>query len=328
MAACRGCGKVNPDHYKFCLGCGRELAPSAADEAGDDHQVERVESSRPRPASTMTLRMNVQCAHCAQPIPVNGPARQVQCGACLHDTRLPDLAEVLHTASRGYETLGSRYGYDLFSSRDSQCVGCGTSVEIDTYLSANAPGLVPCPKCAVGVPIAPAPDWLREALPNVAWVFGGSVRSLPPAAAAALDVGQHEVEPIAMACPQCGGGLTITQDDERTVACRFCSVNVFLPDELWRRLHPVPTMRTWTVTWSGPALHTAEELAELAQAEDGRQQRRLEAARSAPGPTRTPDSSPEADALPGPDPAGATLMFVVGLALAGLLVAGIVVAFI
>ena len=52
-------------------------------------------------------------------------------------------------------------------------------------------------------------------------------------------------------------------------------------DPLWQRLHPVKTMRTWTVTYTGPTLVTAKEQAEAADwalveqaaAEAARQQR-------------------------------------------------------
>jgi hypothetical protein len=66
-----------------------------------------------------------------------------------------------------------------------------------------------------------------------------------------LSVDQAETKPVAMACPKCGGGLTIGPDTERTIACHFCSASVFIPDALWKELHPVKTMLRWTLTFTG-----------------------------------------------------------------------------
>ena len=40
-------------------------------------------------------------------------------------------------------------------------------------------------------------------------------------------------------CLSCGAGLKADGTD-RVVACRYCNTDNFLPEELWRRLHPVP----------------------------------------------------------------------------------------
>ena len=107
--------------------------------------------------------------------------------------------------------------------------------------------------------------------------MSGDPAALPADSGIEIDIPQHEAKPIAMACPQCGGGLTITADDDRTIPCRFCEVEVFLPDELWRRLHPVATMSTWTLTWLGPELRTVEQEAEQAR-EAAEEQARIDAA--------------------------------------------------
>jgi hypothetical protein len=110
----------------------------------------------------------------------------------------------------------------------------------------------------------------------------------------------------------------ITADDERTTTCRFCSVAVFLPDELWRRLHPVATMRTWTLTYAGRALL---DPAEHAAAEEAR---RVAAARTyAAAPARAIASEvldePVAPPRRSPTTAIAVIAFAIAL-LVGILV--------
>jgi hypothetical protein len=78
--------------------------------------------------------------------------------------------------------------------------------------------------------------------------------------------------------------LMITAADERVIECRYCTTSVFLPDELWRRLHPAKTMLAWTVTHTGDPLLTAEALAE-----QQRERERAERERAAAIPMLEPD---------------------------------------
>src|SRR5258708_39741314 len=58
-----------------------------------------------------------------------------------------------------------------------------------------------------------------------------------------------------MTCPQCGGALHIPADTNRTTTCQFCSVDFYLPDDLWRRLHPVKVVEPWCVRFEGRTRH-------------------------------------------------------------------------
>jgi hypothetical protein len=57
--------------------------------------------------------------------------------------------------------------------------------------------------------------------------------------------------PVLMQCPGCGGPLAITHDSPRTTRCQHCKADVYLPDDLWRRLHPAKTVREWYVRFEG-----------------------------------------------------------------------------
>ena len=287
MKICVECGKENQEHYKFCLGCGADLATAPVVSAGGPA------AAVPEPkGGCVTLRIHVECERCAAPIPINGPAQRLVCKACLGENALPGLVEALHDASQSMRALGSRYDVTILEEHRPQCVACDASISIDTASSTT--GVVPCARCGAGVPSYPAPAWLRATLPTAAWVFGGDPEVLPPESGVVLSIPEREAKPIAMACPQCSGGLTITKDNARIVPCRFCGVDVYLPDELWRRLHPVATKRAWTLTWSAPGLLTAEELKareEAVRAADEAARRRAAAQRPASPPPTPPAPS-------------------------------------
>ena len=53
-----------------------------------------------------------------------------------------------------------------------------------------------------------------------------------------------------MTCGQCGGTLEI-DGSTRKVGCSFCGADVFIPDDVWVRLHPASTARRWFVLTGG-----------------------------------------------------------------------------
>lgn len=222
--------------------------------------------------------MSVPCDHCASPVPVNGPTRSVHCGACQRDTPLSRVPAELALASEGMQQLGSSYSVKGSRSAVPRCRSCDGVVPLPEPVGqVTGAGLIPCPGCGTGLPHFPAPDWLRAELPTILHVFGVDPEIANAEGGLAIEIDQTSARPIVMACPACGGGLTITDSTDRTVDCEYCSSSVFVPDELWQRLHPVKTMRMWTVTYAGTKLVTAEEQAEQAQrraeAEVAREQR-------------------------------------------------------
>jgi hypothetical protein len=76
-----------------------------------------------------------------------------------------------------------------------------------------------------------------------------------------------------MTCPQCGAALHLTAESQRTTTCQFCHVDVFLPDELWRCLHPVKVVQPWWVRFEGSTRRQEKA------ASDAAEQVRREAAR-------------------------------------------------
>ncbi|MBN2362901.1 hypothetical protein JXL83_02085 [candidate division WOR-3 bacterium] len=53
-------------------------------------------------------------------------------------------------------------------------------------------------------------------------------------------------DPVAFACPKCGGFLDVDGKD-RMIKCSFCNASVYLPDDLWKRIHPVETVTRWFI---------------------------------------------------------------------------------
>jgi hypothetical protein len=52
-----------------------------------------------------------------------------------------------------------------------------------------------------------------------------------------------------MSCPSCAAGLQITAADQRTTTCAYCKASVYIPDDLWRQLHPAKQARGWNAVF-------------------------------------------------------------------------------
>lgn len=98
-----------------------------------------------------------------------------------------------------------------------------------------------CLKCGRKTPTFPAPSWLQELVPTARQVFFAERDSEPSRNDSEKD------KPVALSCPKCGGGLVVTADCERTTPCRYCGVDVYLPDGVWQKLHPAKVAKYWMV---------------------------------------------------------------------------------
>jgi ribosomal protein S27AE len=274
------------------------------------------------PVHSVTLTMSTQRKHCAMPIPLNGPTNLVRCLSCKRETPTDELFETIALANMRVKPK-ENYQYAAFDDPSPECARCGNGVSIAPYLAKHgASTTLPCGSCGARTATYPAPPWLKAHFPNVLQVFGGDADIAHQHGGVDLPVDQAGTKPVAMACPKCGGGLTIGPDTERTVACQFCSASVFIPDALWKELHPVKTMLRWTLTFTGELMTEMVRLLKefkslarpyLEKSSDASPSATEPAAPAVEPPASTPD--PPAG-VPASSPARGKVLLFVGIAVA------------
>jgi hypothetical protein len=124
-----------------------------------------------------------------------------------------------------------------------KCTGCQTLLDV----AGVAPGAdtdLTC-KCGVTMPTFPTPSWLRSVEPHAVQLFN----------VAREESGKGPVtaqanRPVSFGCPDCGANLKITSESPRVLECQYCKTDLFLPDALWRALHPVKKRGAWYVTFT------------------------------------------------------------------------------
>ncbi len=204
------------------------------------------------------------CGKCGQPLPLNGPTRSALCNACHDETPLPaslwksllddveeDWAEVAlgEGQSSTIFTGGGQFQRNWYKA-NPRCGKCKTPLPADD-IPTGTDGTVHCPSCGTAMITHPAPAWLMQVMPTVVQVFGGVKDTDTPAVGAVAGADATAPQPILMTCPQCGGALKITTESARISACTFCKADVYLPDDIWKRLHPVKTVGEWFLRLAG-----------------------------------------------------------------------------
>jgi Zn finger protein HypA/HybF involved in hydrogenase expression len=251
------------------------------------------------------VSLRTTCNRCGQPLPLNAPVRRATCAACSADVTLPDgiWTCALDELEMSYESLAEDAprthtatidGFPLtFEVRRAvpRCEKCGQAYPDDRMGDGSTRDLF-CVGCGDPGSTYPAPDWLRSLVPTAVQIVstdrgGAAEAGLVSGGGGAAAAPTQASVPVVMSCPQCGGPLRITDDMARLVPCTHCHAEVYLPDELWRRLHPAKVSRLWYVRFEGKsrwmvAKEQAERdrLAEEARAEADavarrRQQERL-----------------------------------------------------
>jgi hypothetical protein len=234
-----------------------------------------------------SFTVRTECERCGMPLPINGPVRTARCGACQAELGVPAsvLGELLvtlddahaamsdgATRSRVWELAEKRF-HCSYTRSAPRCGKCSQPLPVDVALDAERE--LPCETCGVSMGVYPAPEWVKQLSPTSQQVYS-TVQSRAMTAGEAPAKVADATAPVVMPCPRCGAALEVVGESERTVKCRFCSTDIFLPDELWSRLHPVRTVHEWFVRFDGEtrAEREARYAALHAQKEEGR--RRLE----------------------------------------------------
>ncbi len=206
--------------------------------------------------------VRTECNHCGNPLPLHGPLLAAPCPHCLEEAQIPAKVwrTILEDFDEQHESLSEGQGavsvmvVDASNIRHEHkkhvpsCEKCGAPFGVN-QLPVGTDTNFACTQCGDPASTHPVPKWLRGMVPTARQFYstdpgagGASTLSLESA---------QSIKPVAMACPACGGSLAATTESERIMACRFCHTDVYLPDDVWRRLHPVATVKEWFIRFEG-----------------------------------------------------------------------------
>jgi hypothetical protein len=222
----------------------------------------------------LAIEIRAQCGSCGQPLPLNAFAERVTCAGChrenafdgerwkglLEDAleELPGLAED-EGKNQTIMTAGTTFAI-MYGRQQPRCSSCKTQVPVEATELAPR-GWIMCVGCGKRMSIRLAPPaaaalGMKFLVAEDTAQVGGSAPGTPTVSAPA-----KAANPVAFYCPNCKGALSV-DGSKRMVTCQYCSTDVYLPDELWQRLHPVAQAARW-YAWLPEVDLAARRLAQL-----------------------------------------------------------------
>jgi hypothetical protein len=200
------------------------------------------------------IECSIKCPKCDGAVMLNGPWETAHCNRCQNDIDVPHafwtdiLKDIREETGEGgslaegegrNSTIFGTFNTSLLYGRlQVRCEKCKTPIEVRADVG---PGYThTCGKCGLETNVSPVPAWLAGEFPGILHLVAAEVQGAEEESAVS--------GPVALSCPQCGGSLVVDGKD-RLVPCEYCKVNVYLPDDLWLRLHPVKTKTRWFVAF-------------------------------------------------------------------------------
>jgi predicted RNA-binding Zn-ribbon protein involved in translation (DUF1610 family) len=228
------------------------------------------------------FKIRTTCGSCGQSIPINGPYLHLSCSSCFKEISISDdvLSGFLNCFDEDHESLARLQGsggtlmcgsgvfnYSYWKIEPG-CSKCKTLLPLPAEHEA---ALIHCAECGEKYSYHPVPEWLKLAVPSAVFCV---TPGLPPGddGAEVLEVDEASLKPIVMSCPQCGGALSVSSESQRVMGCSYCSSEVYIPDGIWQRLHPVRKALEWFVGFEGKSKSRLDSERRLRDKQDEREE--------------------------------------------------------
>jgi Zn finger protein HypA/HybF involved in hydrogenase expression len=211
-----------------------------------------------------SFKIRTECPECAHPVPLNEPQLEVHCSTCLSDFKLAPsvwgkifehfeknhLRLMSSDTHREFDFQGRKVILDM-EIKTPACEKCHKQFPAE-LITTNIDSTFNCPSCGDSATIFSSPEWLHQYCNTASKIISTDEihrdqKGIP------LKPEDDEVA-IALACPQCGGALKIDSKSERLYPCDFCKMEIYLPDAIWKKLHPVKKMKDFYVRFNGASI--------------------------------------------------------------------------
>lgn len=202
------------------------------------------------------IELKTSCGHCSSPLMLNAVTNDFTCPACNKNNYFSDedWQNLLDDAVKEGPGLNDgegqpstimrgAYTYQLmYGKQQPRCGKCKTKIDVNKLEEYSAKSNYSCPKCSNEIFIRRTNDILQKEFSGIKFLVGedddmlkvNPVKGKLPSSA----------KPVLFTCPSCAGNLEIDGTD-RMVSCKYCDSQIYLPDDLWLRLHPVKEVSRW-----------------------------------------------------------------------------------
>lgn len=211
------------------------------------------------------IELKTTCKHCSSPLMLNAFTENVLCPSCykfnvfdgeewknLLDDALQEGPKMELGEGQPSTIMRGQYTYQLMYGRqEPRCGKCKTNIDISKIEEYSSKGNVLCKKCSAEIFVRKPDELIAENFSNVKFLVGEDDDQLKKNPGTGKL--PSSAKPVLFTCPACAGNLEIDGTD-RMVDCKFCDSQIYLPDDLWLRLHPVKEVSRWYMVLDENAL--------------------------------------------------------------------------
>ncbi len=108
-----------------------------------------------------------------------------------------------------------------------------------------------CAECEAPYYVYAIPEWLQKLVPSARFCCTLQPPPKGDTDDKEVEIDEDSTKPVVMSCPQCAGALSVSARSERIMECLYCNSEVYVPDAIWKRLHPVRKTEEWFVCFEG-----------------------------------------------------------------------------
>lgn len=198
------------------------------------------------------LEVTARCGACGGDSPVSGFQERAACARCAQPLAFAfeRWRDILNAVVHPDRELGSREQVASLSDsarivagrEDPACSNCHAALP-DEIAQLAGRGHAMCPACGLKIAVRVPPPELAPALAGAELVIGEGATVAPAAPGSG---------PITLHCANCRAPLPV-DGTSRAVTCAYCSVDTFLPDDVWLRLHPAMGTARFYLYWPSAA---------------------------------------------------------------------------
>lgn len=208
---------------------------------------------------SICLEIKTECKHCGGSLILNALVNELLCPSCHKINEFPYgfwKETIIASALTEHKKLKEGEGHNstvmtgeytlqiMYGIQKPRCGKCKTSLDPEKFDEFAKAGKTVCGKCSNEISVRTLPENLKGSFPKINYIIGED-SDMFPSGEGTMET-PESVKPILFTCPSCAGNLKIDGSD-RVVTCKFCNSDIYLPDDLWFRLHPAKVVERWYV---------------------------------------------------------------------------------
>ncbi len=206
---------------------------------------------------TICLEIKTECKHCGGSLIINAFIKELLCPSCQKINEFPYefwKESILESALNEYKELKEGEGQNstvmtgeytfniMYGIQKPRCGKCKTILDSNKFGEYASTGKTNCEKCANEISVRKLPENLKGDFPKIDYLIGED-SDIFSSGEGTMET-PESLKPILFSCPSCAGNLKVDGSD-RVVTCNFCNSDIYLPDDLWFRLHPAKVVERW-----------------------------------------------------------------------------------